>query len=80
MCLPLDKVGLVPDVYFVVGGGSKLETAALTSVRLLLSVVHSTVSDQLTLLGKTLVTVGATERLLSYNKQQRKRGAESRLL
>ncbi len=63
----------VPDVYFVVGRGSELETAALTGVRLLLSVVHAAVSDQLTLLSKTLVAVGATERLLACNKHRRDR-------
>lgn len=57
--------GLIPDVYFVIGRGSKLETAALAGVRLLLSVVHPAVSDQLALLSKTLVTVGAAERLLT---------------
>lgn len=60
----------VPDVYFVVGRGSKLETTALTGVRLLLSMVHSAVSNQLALLSKTLVTVTATKRLLSCNRHQ----------
>lgn len=53
------------DVYFIVGRGGELETAALTRVRLLLSVVHPAVSNQLTLLSETLVAVGATERFLA---------------
>lgn len=53
------------DVYFVVGRGSELETAAVTRVGLLFAVVHPAMSDELTLLSETLLTVGATERLLS---------------
>lgn len=55
----------------VVGRGSELEAAALAGVRLLLSVVHPAVSDQLTLLSKTLVAVGAGERLLTCSRQER---------
>lgn len=53
------------DVNLVVGRGGELEAAAFAGVRLLLAVVHPAVSDQLTLLSKTLFTVGATERLLA---------------
>ncbi len=69
----------VPDVYFIVGRSSKLKTTAFTGVRLLLSVVHPAVSNQLTLLSKTLVAVGAIERLLAFNKQQREREREREL-
>lgn len=61
----------VPDVYFIIGRGSKLEAAALTGVRLLLAVVHSAVSDQLALLSETLVTIGTIERLLACNRETR---------
>lgn len=63
----------VPDVYFEVGRGSELEAAAIAGVRLLLSVVHPAVSDQLTLLSETLVALGATKWLLACDKHQRKR-------
>lgn len=62
----------VPDVYFIIGRGSKLEAAALTGVRLLLAVVHSAVSDQLALLSETLVTIGTIERLLACNRETRR--------
>lgn len=67
------KAVYVPDVYFVVGRGSELEAAALTGVRLLFSVVHPAMSDQLTLLSKTLVTVGTSKRLLACNKHGREK-------
>lgn len=54
----------VPNVYFVVGGSGELEPAAFAGVRLLLAVMHSTVSDELTFLSKALLTVTAGERLL----------------
>lgn len=54
---------------FIVGRGGELEAAALAGVRLLLSVVHPAVSDQLTLLSETLVAVGATERLLACRQR-----------
>lgn len=59
----------LPDVYFVVGRGSELESAALAGVGLLLAVVHPSVSHQLTFLSEALVTVGAVERLLTYDKR-----------
>jgi len=63
-------VPTVPDVHFVVGGGGELEAAVLAAKGLLLTVVHATVGYQLTLLGKTLVTLAAGEWLLSCHRKE----------
>lgn len=58
-------------MYFVVRRSGELEPAAVAGVRLLLSVVHTAMSDQLTLLGEALVAVAAAERFLACKQQRR---------
>lgn len=54
----------------VVGRRGELEAAAFARVRLLLSVVHPAVSDQLTLLSETLVAITACKRLLAWRQTE----------